>query len=282
MSWSEKVEQERTAGEKNRMKRNELDDLIKQKTESSGLTDVKINKKLIQQRVYRKRLLVARHPGTASPLKPIEDYIIAMLNQMAKMRQPLCVSEGLALANALIEGTEWEQRLLDFKTKRGWKQFDENNEEKKLLGRKWYKGFFKRNAHLLERKTTQRFAKDRSEWSVYRNFEQMYDEVYEAMEKAGVARKLDEPIWVDKEGNETEESKAHGRRATHVLTRPDMVIFVDDVGGDTSQEGDGAIGGQKRLFPEVLFPKKAQQRTPIISPCLVSPQQPERLLRARW
>jgi hypothetical protein len=66
MSWSEKVEQERTTGEKNRMKRNELDDLIKQKTESSGLTDVKINKKLIQQRVYRKRLLVARHPGTAS------------------------------------------------------------------------------------------------------------------------------------------------------------------------------------------------------------------------
>ena len=68
------------------MKRNELDDLIKQKTESSGLTDVKINKKLIQQRVYRKRLLVARHPGTASPLKPIEEYIISMLNEMARMR----------------------------------------------------------------------------------------------------------------------------------------------------------------------------------------------------
>ena len=98
-SWSEKVEQERKAGEKKRMKRNELDELIKQKTESSGLTDVKINKKSIQQRVFRKRVLVARHPGTASPLKPIEEYIISMLNEMAKMRQPLCVSEGLALAN---------------------------------------------------------------------------------------------------------------------------------------------------------------------------------------
>mmetsp|Transcript_10858 Transcript_10858/g.15691 ORF Transcript_10858/g.15691 Transcript_10858/m.15691 type:complete len:84 (+) Transcript_10858:371-622(+) len=41
-----------------------------------------------------------------------------MLNQMAKMRQPLCVSEGLALANALIEGTEWEQRLLDCSKRR--------------------------------------------------------------------------------------------------------------------------------------------------------------------
>jgi len=26
-------------------------------------------------------------------MKPIEAYIVSMLNQMAKMRQPLCVSE---------------------------------------------------------------------------------------------------------------------------------------------------------------------------------------------
>jgi hypothetical protein len=63
-----------------------------------------------------------------------------MLNEMAKMRQPLCVSEDLALANALIEGTKWEQPLLDFKTKRGWQQFDENGEKKKLLGKKYPSG----------------------------------------------------------------------------------------------------------------------------------------------
>ena len=45
-SWSEKVEQERTAKEKKRMKINELDDLIKQKTECPGLTGVKIDKKI--------------------------------------------------------------------------------------------------------------------------------------------------------------------------------------------------------------------------------------------
>ena len=88
--------------------------------------------------------MVAPHRGAQSPLKPIEEYIIAMLNQIAKMRQPLCVSEGLALANALIEGTEWEQRLLDFKTKRGWKQFDEKGEKKKLLGKKWFNVFLKK------------------------------------------------------------------------------------------------------------------------------------------
>jgi len=88
---------------------------------------------------------VAPHRGAQSPLKPIEEYIISMLNQMAKMRQPLCVSEGLALANALIEGTEWEQRLRDFKTKRGWQQLDEEGKMKPLLGKKWCRGFFKRN-----------------------------------------------------------------------------------------------------------------------------------------
>ena len=90
---------------------------------------------------------------------------------------------------------------------------------KPLLGKKWYRGFFKRNSHLLERKAALKFAKDRSEWWVYQNFEQMHDEVYEAMEKAGAARKLDEPMWVDKEGNETEENKAFGRKATyHFMT----------------------------------------------------------------
>jgi len=212
---------------------------------------------MIEQRAYKKRLLVARHTGTAPPLKPIEEYIVSMLNEMARMRQPLCVSEGLVLAKALIEGTEWEQRLLEFKTIRGWKQEKENGEKKPLLGKKWYRGFFKRNTHLLEKKAAQKFAKDRSEWSVYRNFEQMYDEVYEAMEKVGVAEKLEEPMWVDSEGNPTEESKAHGRKATHKLTRPDMVVFVDEVGGDTSQEGDGAVGEQKKIVTRGTVPKES-------------------------
>eukprot|EP00590_Aulacoseira_subarctica_P010694 CAMPEP_0172417326 /NCGR_PEP_ID=MMETSP1064-20121228/3856_1 /TAXON_ID=202472 /ORGANISM="Aulacoseira subarctica , Strain CCAP 1002/5" /LENGTH=55 /DNA_ID=CAMNT_0013155593 /DNA_START=20 /DNA_END=184 /DNA_ORIENTATION=+ len=50
-SWSEKIEKEK-AEEKKRMRKNELDDFIEQKTKESGLTDVKINKKTIQQRVY--------------------------------------------------------------------------------------------------------------------------------------------------------------------------------------------------------------------------------------
>ena len=52
-------------------------------------------------------------------------------------------------------------------------------------------------------------------------------------------------MWVDKDCNQSEESKAHGRKATHVLTRPNMVICVVKVVGDTSQIGDSDVGGQK-------------------------------------
>ena len=88
--------------------------------------------------------------------------------------------------------------------------------------------------------------KDRAEWSIYRNFIQMYDEVYEAMEHAGVAQKLPEPMWVDEKQQITEEANDFGRKATHLLIRPDYVVFIDEVGCNTSQEGDGARGGEKK------------------------------------
>ena len=43
----------------------------------------------------------------------------------------------------------------------------------------------------------------------------------------------------------------------YVLTRPDIVIFVDEVSGDTSQEGDGAVGGQKKIVPRGTAPKES-------------------------
>ena len=45
----------------------------------------------------------------------------------------------------------------------------------------------------------------------------MYDEVYDAMEKAGVAKKLEDPMWVDKDGKETDQSNAHERKAKTYL-----------------------------------------------------------------
>lgn len=55
----------------------------------------------------------------------------------------------------------------------------------------------------ISKKYDERFSSDRVEWSKYRNFDQIYDEVYNGMAEAGAAVKLDELMWVEKEGRET-------------------------------------------------------------------------------
>ena len=48
-------------------------------------------------------------------MKPVGEYIVSILNQLAGIRHSLCVSEGLALANTLIRGNEWEEKVIEFK-----------------------------------------------------------------------------------------------------------------------------------------------------------------------
>ncbi len=85
-------------------------------------------------------------------MAPVEQYIVSLMHQMAKMRQPLNVSEGLSLANSLVEGTEWEEKIVEFKTKRGWKPYATDGSKNPILGPKWYRGFWKRHGHEVEKK----------------------------------------------------------------------------------------------------------------------------------
>jgi hypothetical protein len=70
------------------------------------------------------------------------------------------------------------------------------------------------------KKKGHKFSKDHSEWSIHRNFVQMYDKLYEAMETAGVAEKLSEPMCVNEKQQLTDEVNAFGRKATHLLNAP--------------------------------------------------------------
>jgi hypothetical protein len=110
-----------------------LENLITKKKLEYCLEDVTVTKSCIRKRLTRKRLICARNPGSASPMKPVEEYLVSIFNKMAKMRQPLCISEGLALANSLVAGTKWEKEIFHFKTKRGWNQFDKEGNKKELL-----------------------------------------------------------------------------------------------------------------------------------------------------
>jgi hypothetical protein len=77
------------------------------------------------------------------------------------------------------------------------------------------------------------------------------------MEKAGVAEKLSEPMWVDEKQQIVEEENASGQKATHLVMHPKYIVFVDEVGCNTSQEGDGARGGEKKIVAGGTVAKEA-------------------------
>ena len=59
-----------------------------------------------------------------------------------------------------------------------------------------------------------------------------------------MAVRLPDSVWVSKKQEETTDDLAFGRKAIQLLTRPDYA--VDEVGSKISQEGNGAIGGEKK------------------------------------
>ena len=71
----------------------------------------------------------------------------------------------------------------------------------------------------------------------------MYSHVYEEMEDAGIAIKLVTPKWQNQDGKDCAEEDAFGCKITHYFPFPEMGFVMDEVGGNTSQKGDGHMGG---------------------------------------
>jgi hypothetical protein len=77
------------------MKQNKLDKLINEK--KGAPTHRYFN----QQAPYptgskRIKAICQPHSGTKTPMDPVEKYIVSLMEQMAKMRQPLNKSEELS------------------------------------------------------------------------------------------------------------------------------------------------------------------------------------------
>jgi hypothetical protein len=73
----------------------------------------------------------------------------------------------------------------------------------------------------------------------------MYNHIYLAMVKSGIAIELEEEEMVTLEGTITDDpTKSFGRKTKYLLTRPELLFFVDEVGSNTSQKKDGNVGGQ--------------------------------------
>ena len=73
----------------------------------------------------------------------------------------------------------------------------------------------------------------------------MYEQVYKEMVAGGIAVDFPKKECLNKEGVVVlEEKDALGLQTKYNLIRPDRLLFVDEVGSNTSQTKDGNVGGE--------------------------------------
>ena len=143
---------------------------------------------------------------------------------------------------------------------RAWKKrycvaFTKNGGKVKL-GQSYWCGFMKRHGHKIKAKKGIRFDDKRADWCTHANFKSMYEEVYSEMVAGGIAMKLDTPVWLSSVGKIVKsKEEAFGMKTKFILNHPHKLLFVDEVGSNSSQAKDGSCGGEKFLVPNKLRPQ---------------------------
>ena len=183
--------------------RGHLKEIIQQKKEEFGVSD-DISAKTIRGRIMRGSL-APTHPGTSPPVLKAETALVQICIQMGKMRQPLTCGEAIAIMNDMISKTEMEEQLKNFQSVRTF-----TSHQLGTVGKNWWRGFKKRHAGLIVSKKGEKFALNRADWTKLSNIKQMYEYIYDEMVNANIASPQDNPIYLDREGNEVEESERFG------------------------------------------------------------------------
>jgi hypothetical protein len=116
-----------------------------------------------------------------------------------------------------------------------------------FFGAGCWQNFCRPNHDIISAKKAVRFGSKRDDWCRYDNFSDMYDDVYGRLHEMGIAEKLSEAVWRDRDNNIVTEADAYGQKMADSLipTQAHNLIMVDEVGENISQKGDGNAGGQK-------------------------------------
>ena len=135
------------------------------------------------------------------------------------------------------------------------------------LGKTYWWNFIKHHPEIGSKKAVH-FDSNREDWCTHVNFEVMYNKVYSAMVRSGVALELPNEVWITLDGWITEnEDESTGKKTRYLLTHPELVFFVDEVGSNTSQKNDGNVGGQKFVVDQNQRALLWLASVTVISPC---------------
>ena len=206
-----------------------------------------VSRKTIQKRIRRGNVIVSGK-GPQSPVRFIEETLIDLLLSLSDMNKPLSVGEGVQLANELVEDKQIGDLICEWKVRHKFHCGpDGRNRDGTILGSNWWRRFMKKNITRIQSSKGRKFSCNREDWCTYDNFLNMYKCIYNEMLKAGVAEKIEVPVFMDKKGNVVSVENAFGRKCTHKLVRPDMCFVFDETGGNTCMKNDGHAGGKRYL-----------------------------------
>ena len=111
------------------------------------------------------------------------------------------------------------------------------------VGYNFWLNFKKRNADKIVKRKGEKFELERFNWTTYHNFAKMYKHFGNEMEYAMVAKTLPGSVWMDSNGNTVNNKKgSFSCKVVHTVSHPIIILYIDEIGSDTSQKRDGAVG----------------------------------------
>ena len=232
-----------------------IDSIIEKKKEEFKLPDtVIISKRTIQNRLRNGRKLECQHRGPESPLKDVENVVVELCIALNKIGQPLSARQGLELTNSIIDGTDIQDFLINWKDTNGLTY--ENLQKKKRVGKGYWRKVRKRNKHKLDCKKGKRWHTEKARWSKRKYVEDMFRDAYDTCILAKLARRLEKPVMRDAEGNiVTSEKDSYGEPCDIEIMHPDHLLFADETGCNTNQRDDKNISGTQYLCGKDEDPK---------------------------
>ena len=104
--------------EKKRMRKGRLAEIISSIEQKRNLpVGSTIKESLVRKRITRGKSFITTKKGLQSPLLAMENLLVRTIIQMARVRQCLTPSQGVALVNSMIEGTQIKTKLMNWKKK---------------------------------------------------------------------------------------------------------------------------------------------------------------------
>ena len=105
----------------------------------------------------------------------------------------------------MISKTEMAESLTDFQ-----RVHTMNSKRYEVISRNWWQGFKKQDVSHIVLKKGEKFALNRVDWTKLSNITQMCEYIYDEMINAHIASFWDNPVYMDQEENEVEESERFG------------------------------------------------------------------------